>query len=276
LPALFDNYPHPVKLILTDLDGTVTKDELRPLDCEGLRVLRLHNELAREDRAYPPISLITGRPHSYLEAFTRFLATPLPSLFESGCGMHLPDKPLGHEYLFHPALADPAIAEAVARFRRWAEEELAAKRGAGFILGKRYAISLAGNDDCPVEALLEATRDMPADLAPHFFVTRSLGVVDVTPRPVNKGAGLEWLLAYCRAEFGLDVAAANVLGIGDSPNDLPFLTEVGIPCAVANAVEPVRAAAAYVTREPNGAGVAEVAALAVEVNRRLGYGRDDG
>jgi len=272
----FDSYPHPIKLILADLDGTVTADELRPLDCEGLRALRRHNDRSREDGAYPPISLITGRPHSYLEAFARFLATPLPSLFESGCGMHLPTEPLGHEYLFHPALADPTIAEVVGRFRRWAEEELAAKRGAGFILGKRFAISLAGNEDCPVEKLLEATLAMPAELASRFFVTRSRGVVDITPRPVNKGAGLDWLLSYGRDELGLDVAAVNVLGIGDSFNDLPFLKKVGISCAVANAAPEVSEAATYVTGEAAGEGVAEVAALAVEVNRRLGYGCSDG
>ena len=272
----FDSYPHPIKLILADLDGTVTADELRPFDCDALHRLRGYNDLSREDKAYPPLSLITGRPHSYLEAFARFLATPLPSLFESGCGMHLPTEPLGHEYLFHPALADPAVAAAVARFRRWAEEELAAKRGAGFILGKRYAISLAAGDCCTVDELLEAAGDMPADLAARFFVTRSVGVLDVTPRPVNKGAGFEWLLAYGRDELGLDVAAANVLGIGDSFNDLPFLEKVGISCAVANAAPAVREAAAYVTREPAGAGVAEVVAYAAELNRRLGYGGHDG
>jgi hydroxymethylpyrimidine pyrophosphatase-like HAD family hydrolase len=272
----FDSYPHPIKLILADLDGTVTADELRPLDCEGLRALRRHNDRSREDVAYASISLITGRPHSYLEAFARFLATPLPSLFESGCGMHLPTEPLGHEYLFHPALADPTIAEVVARFRRWAEEELAAKRGAGFILGKRYAVSLAAGACCTVEELLEAVGDMPPELAGRFFVTRSLGVVDITPRPVNKGAGLDWLLSYGRDGLGLDVEAANVLGIGDSFNDLPFLKKVGISCAVANAAPAVREAATYVTGEPAGEGVAEVAALAVEVNRRLGYGCSDG
>jgi hydroxymethylpyrimidine pyrophosphatase-like HAD family hydrolase len=272
----FDSYPHPIKLILADLDGTVTADELQPLDCEGLGALRRHNDRSREDGAYPPISLVTGRPHSYLEAFARFLATPLPSLFESGCGMHLPAEPLGHEYLFHPALADPAIADAVARFRRWAGEELAKKRGAGFILGKRYAVSLAAGDCCTVEELLDAVNDVPPELAGRFFVTRSLGVVDITPRPVNKGAGMEWLLSYCRDKLGLDVAAANVLGIGDSFNDLPFLKKVGISCAVADAAPAVREAARYVTGGVAGEGVAEVATLAVELNRRLGYDGDDG
>jgi hydroxymethylpyrimidine pyrophosphatase-like HAD family hydrolase len=267
----FDSYPHPIKLILADLDGTITADEMRPLDCEELAVLRRHNERSREDRAYPPISLITGRPHSYVEAFARFLATPLPSLFESGCGMHLPAARLGYEYLFHPALADPAVAEAAARFLRWAEEELVARRGAGLILGKRYAISLAAGDYCCIDELLEAVRGMPAELAGRFFVTRSADVVDVTPEPVNKGAGFEWLLAYGRAELGLDVAAANVVGVGDSPNDAPFLAKVGIPCAVAGAAPAVREVARYVTREPVGGAVPEVVARAVELNRRLGY-----
>ncbi len=79
-----------------------------------------------------------------------------------------------------------------------------------------------------------------------------------------------------RDELGLDVAAVNVLGIGDSFNDLPFLEKVGISCAVANAAPQVREAAAYVTREPAGAGVAEVVAYAAELNRRLGYGGKDG
>jgi hydroxymethylpyrimidine pyrophosphatase-like HAD family hydrolase len=267
----FDSYPHPIKLVLADLDGTVTADELlRPLDCDDLRVLRRSNERSREEPAVPPISLTTGRPHSYLEAFTRFLATPLPSLFESGCGLHLPAEPLGREYLFHPALADPAVAEAVARFRDWAEEELVARRGAGLILGKRYSVSLAAGDGCPVEELQEAVAAMPPDLAGRFFVTRSLGVVDVTPRPVDKGAGLTWLLDYCREELGLEVDAVNVLGIGDSFNDLPFLKRVGLSCAVANAAAEIREAVAYVTREPTGRGVAEVVALATAVNERLG------
>jgi len=268
----FDSYPHPIKLVLADLDGTVTSDELRPLDCDDLRALRRFNERSREEAAVPPISLTTGRPHSYLEAFARFLATPLPSLFESGCGLHLPTEPLGREYLFHPALADPAVAEAVRRFREWAEEELVARRGAGLILGKRYSVSLAGGDGCSVEEVQEAVAAMPADLAHRFFVTRSLGVVDVTPRPVDKGAGLIWLLDYCRTELNVDVDAANVLGIGDSFNDLPFLRGVGLSCAVANAAPAIREAVDYVTREPTGRGVAEAVALAEAVNERLGFG----
>jgi hydroxymethylpyrimidine pyrophosphatase-like HAD family hydrolase len=267
----FDDYEFPVKLVLADLDGTVTADELKVVDCEGLSVLKRYNERSRCERDYPPISLVTGRPHSYLEAFARFIATPLPSLFESGCGIHLPQNALGHEYIFHPALAAEGVAEAVARFRAWAEGELVAKRGAGFILGKRYATSLAAGDCCTVEELLGVTRNMPAELAPYFFVTRSVGVVDVTPLPLNKGVGFDWLLRYCRDELGLDVAAANVAGVGDSFNDMPFLERVGVSCAVANAAPALRDAVDYVTHEPTAKGVADVVKRAAALNRRLGY-----
>lgn len=270
-PSSFDGYEFPIKLVLADLDGTVTADELGPVDCESLHVLRRYNERSRRERDYAPISLVTGRPHSYLEAFARFIATPLPSLFESGCGMHLPQKPLGYEYLFHPALAAEGIAQAVARFRAWAEEELVATRGAGVILGKRYATSLAAGDCCPVEELLDVTRNMPPELARYFFVTRSVGVVDVTPLPLNKGVGFDWLLQYYRDELGLDVTARNAVGVGDSFNDLPFLERVGISCGVANAAPAVRDAVDYVTQEPTAKGVADVVERAAALNRRLGY-----
>lgn len=267
----FDSYPHPIKLILADLDGTVTADELRPFDCDALHRLRAYNDLSREDKAYPPISLITGRPHSYLEAFARFLATPLPSLFESGCGMHLPTAPLGREYVFHPALAGARVSEALERFRAWADDELVANRGAGVIIGKKYSFSFAAGDRCSVEELLEAARAMPADLAPLFVVTRSIGVVDVTPRPIDKGSGLDWLTGYLRSELGFDVAAADVVGVGDSYNDLPFLAKVGISCAVPNAAAAVRDAVDCVAAKPTAEGVAEIVERAAAANLRLGY-----
>jgi HAD superfamily hydrolase (TIGR01484 family) len=269
----FDRYEFPIKLILADLDGTITADELKPLDCQGLGVLKRYNDLSRRegDRTFPPISLVTGRPHSYLEAFARFIGTPLPSLFESGCGIHLPGRPLGREYIFHPVLANPRISEALARFRAWADEELVLKRGAGVIIGKKYSLSFAASDRCPVEELLDAARDMPPDLAPLFFVTRSVGVVDVTPRPIDKGFGLEWLLTYLRDDRGFDAGTANVVGVGDSYNDLPFLRKVGKACAVPAAAAAVRQEVDYVAARAAAEGVAEIAELAAALNRRLGY-----
>ena len=268
---VFDRYAHPIKLVLSDLDGTITADELGPLDCGGLAGLRRYNERARAERAVPPVSIVSGRPHSYVEAFARFIATPLPSLFESGCGLHFPDRPLGREYEFHPALAEPAVVEACARFRAWAAEELLRRRGAGFIIGKQLALSYAPSASCSVDELLAATEAMPADLRPRFIVSRSAAVVDVTPDPVDKAAGVRWLVDHLRRERAWDLTAANVAGVGDSFNDLSFLDAVGVSCAVAGAFPEVRARVAYCARADTAEGVAEVVERAIALNRRLGY-----
>jgi len=271
LADVFDTYAHPIKLILSDLDGTITTEELKPIDCEGLRALRRNNERSRLERDVPPLSIATGRPHSYLEAFCRFLSTPLPSLFESGCGLHLPADPLGRDYFFHPALQDPAVKESCRALEAWAERELMQKRGAGFIIGKEYAISYTPGECCSVDDLLAAMKEMPAELADRFFVTRSSAVVDITPKPVDKGVGVAWLLSFCRERLGLDIQAANVVGIGDSYNDLPLLDQVGVPCAVANATAAVKARVAYVAEGRSAAGVEEIAERAIALNRRLGW-----
>jgi hypothetical protein len=271
LADVFDTYAHPIKLVLSDLDGTITAEELGPLDCEGLHALMDYNLRAGRERVVPPLSMITGRPHSYLEAFCRFLATPLPSLFESGCGMHLAGRPLGKEYIFHPALSEEGVVDALERFRAWAEAELVAKRGAGFIIGKRYALSYAPSDCCSVDELLAIIETMPADLVPHFMISRSAAVADITPWPVDKAAGTDWLLGYCRRELGLDIDAANVVGVGDSFNDLTFLAKVGVGCAVANAAPAVKSRVAYVAPAESARGVAAIMGRVETLNRRLGY-----
>jgi len=270
-PDVFDRYPHPIKLVLTDLDGTLTADEQGPLDCETLHLIRALNERSRASKAYPPISVVTGRPQPYLEAFAKFVATPLPSLFESGCGMYLPGRPLGQDYVFHPSLEDEETQSAARDFKTWADRELVSTRGAGFILGKRYALSYAPAPSSDVEELLAATDALPDDLARRFFITRSIGVLDVTPRPVHKGTGVLWLLDYCQRHLGLDIMPANVVAVGDSYNDVPMFEAVEVACAVANASPYVKERVDYVAEAATGLGVAEVVERAAALNRRLGY-----
>lgn len=63
-------------------------------------------------------------------------------------------------------------------------------------------------------------------------------------------------------KYGLDLN--QVAFVGDDLNDLPALECVGLACAVADAVEPVQAAAHFVTRRRGGDGaVREVCELLV-------------
>ena len=60
------------------------------------------------------------------------------------------------------------------------------------------------------------------------------------------------------------LALNNVAFVGDDVNDLPALECVGLACAVADAVEPVKAVAHYVTEQRGGNGaVREVCELLI-------------
>ena len=98
------------------------------------------------------------------------------------------------------------------------------------------------------EAIVEA-------LAPYselLEVHSSVSCVDVTPAGIDKGAGARWL----SAETGIPLAAMG--GIGDSPNDLPFLRLAGRSAAPSNAADQVRAAVDYVSPYENGEGVLDI------------------
>ena len=75
-----------------------------------------------------------------------------------------------------------------------------------------------------------------------------LGVTHVYQYVRDKGAALEKL----RDELGLD--ADEVCYIGDDLLDLPALARAGLPVAVGDAAEEVKAAAALVTSRPGGHG----------------------
>ena len=77
---------------------------------------------------------------------------------------------------------------------------------------------------------------------------RELGVTEVAQGVDDKGAALAALLAR-RGLLGADCACL----VDDTP-DLPLMSAVGLPAAVADAEPEVIAAARYVTRRPGGAG----------------------
>lgn len=77
---------------------------------------------------------------------------------------------------------------------------------------------------------------------------KELGVDEVTQGAGNKGEVIE---AVCRR---LQVAPAETCFVGDDLPDLAAMERVGYPVAVADAEEPVRLAAAWVTSRRGGCG----------------------
>lgn len=267
---ILGSYPHTIKLIVTDLDGCLTGYEEGPVDAAGLAELRLWNDRAVEEEYVPPAVLISGRPMGYVEAFARLVGSPYPCIFENGCGMYRPDGGLGHEYAFHPVLvADPEIELAVVRFNEYLEEHLIKPKACGRIMGKRYAISLTPCPGGPVEELMAAVKSAPAELLDGFYVTRSISVVDITPAGINKGSGFDWLIDVLRGNYGLDIGPENVLGVGDSWGDLPFLEKCGVSAAPANAAADVQERVGYTSPSKEIYAVLDIIAGAAVHNKRL-------
>ncbi|MCP4230107.1 MAG: HAD family phosphatase [bacterium] len=270
LPSIFDNYPYPIMLVLSDLDGCLTGDEAAPVDCVQIKAIRRFNELALDDAAVPPVSICTGRPHAYVEAFGRFIAARLPSVFENGCGLHSREWGMGREYRYHPAITeDPEFSAIYRETVEYLRDNVIIPLDCGVIQGKRYCISITPRADRTMKELMEYIEAIPAHLRGHLNITRSIAVADVTPRGIDKGAGLVWLIEVLRDEFDMDIAFENVLAIGDSWGDLPMLNKVGIACAPANAADVAKEAADFVSESGDAEAVAEVIAGAVAINRRL-------
>jgi hypothetical protein len=76
--------------------------------------------------------------------------------------------------------------------------------------------------------------------------------VDITPRGIDKGAGLSFLCEH----LGVDLASC--VAIGDSHNDLPMLRRAGHPAAPRNADPDVCRVAEYVSPLPEALGVADI------------------
>lgn len=96
------------------------------------------------------------------------------------------------------------------------------------------------------DVMIGRLRDLPLELARSDSKT-----LEVSPAGATKGSGL---LALAR-ELGVDPGAT--VAVGDSDNDLPMLAVAGLPVAMGNANERVRAAASLVVADNDHDGVAE-------------------
>lgn len=98
-------------------------------------------------------------------------------------------------------------------------------------------------------AMLEVIREMGLEVQVIF----NRGAVMALPAGVNKATGLDVALRR------LGLSRHEVVGIGDGENDHSMLEYCECGVAVANAVDSLKLAAAFVTRGADGIGVAELA-----------------
>ena len=76
--------------------------------------------------------------------------------------------------------------------------------------------------------------------------------LNILPDGLDKGKGLEFFASKT------GYALAEMLGVGDSDSDLPFLALTGYSAAPANANQAVRQAVQYVSPYPTVEGVRDI------------------
>ena len=208
--------------LATDYDGTLASDGA--VDLKTVAALR---RLAATGRK---LILVTGRQlNDLLRVF------PEASIFdavvaENGAVLHRPDSRDTR------VLAPPPPADFVAALQR---------RGVDPLWQGQVVVATVQPND---RAVMEVIRELRLDLQ----VILNKGSVMVLPGSVDKATGLRAALDE------LALAPRSVVAIGDAENDQAFLAMSGYGVAVANALDPLKASAAHVTRGEAGAGVREI------------------
>jgi hydroxymethylpyrimidine pyrophosphatase-like HAD family hydrolase len=79
-----------------------------------------------------------------------------------------------------------------------------------------------------------------------------LRFVNILSPGISKGEAVEYLTQH------LSLSRAQVMGVGDGPNDDPLLRAVGFPVAMGNSIDALKQIATYVAPDVEDDGLAQV------------------
>ena len=262
------------KVLFLDMDGTTLNDQ-HEIPEENLKAME---EAAR---AGHDVVVTTGRP----EASAKNLMAKY-CLDQVGCryviannGGTILDYQTG-EILFSTGLPLPWVKELVEEARRQdvfiqtyagdrvvAEKEdegldyYAKKNGMERLVvpdimavlerepGKALLIDM--HDHERLEKYKAAMENWSLGKVEMYFSSREF--LEVVPRGINKGNAVR---AYCEM---FHIPVSDTIAAGDEQNDLPMILAAGVGCAMANAVDEVKAGADYITENDNNhSAVAEI------------------
>ncbi|WP_279358071.1 Cof-type HAD-IIB family hydrolase [Methylobacterium indicum] len=260
------NAASPIRLVVTDVDGTlVTGDKrLTPRAVRAVEALRARGIAFTVASSRPPIGL---RP------LVAPLGLTLPMGAFNGSTVVRPDLSLVDETLIPEAAARKAAARFAAEgIALWVFAEgawlLTDPAGAYTDLERRtlQAEPRVVDDLAPhlgrAAKLVGVSRDHAALAALELRLAEEIGegaavhrsqayYLDVTPPHVDKGHFV------ARLAGELDIALAQVAVLGDMANDTAMFSRAGLSIAMGNASEAVQRAATHVTGTNEADGFAE-------------------
>lgn len=215
----------PIKAILIDVDDCLlpTNGKVYLAFFEALHELSRYIKGANSGK-FSPIGWCSGRDRNYIEAVSFFIGLPDSwSVIESGIALF---NPATKELIFNSALT-PEIKEAFEEISQKRIPQILEKYPGLFVYpGNMIQVTLErkyGSNVSLIGDAYKTVRKEFSDLISSGLVTvhRSQIAVDISPAGIDKASGVKFFAE--KTGINLD----QILGIGDSDGDLPFLQLVG-------------------------------------------------
>lgn len=228
-----------MKAIALDIDGCVTNGKGNHTSPSLLSSL---NQALKKSNTSS--FLCTGRSAPYVEAVAQFLDINQWCICENGAYLY---HPIEDSLIYHPlinkntlnALADFQIQLQKNKYKKICRKEL----------GKEVCISLNPLDMSIKDLFYQLKEVVNRDL---LYINYSTTAVDITPIGVDKGSALEFL---CRQQT---ISPDDVLAIGDSSGDIPFMSLSGYKACPSNSSDSVKLISDYISDLPATSGVIDI------------------
>jgi hypothetical protein len=246
-----------LRLVAVDVDGCLSGGESQPIDLGLLGYMAELNDRSRQDPLVPAITFITGRSAQYVEVIQQLTRGYLPAIYEVGSAALLPQE---YRFLYNPILR-PEAFDSIRQARDLIWSTLGKANRAYYQPGLELTISVY---PIPPVTMEECGQQVDALMEPYqewLKVERSRTCIDILPREAGKATGLHWLADLAGVPF------SAMAGIGDSPNDGPFLELVAFSGAPANAHPEVKGAVDHLSPWPEGRGVRDFLERCLEYNQ---------
>lgn len=215
-----------IKLVLTDIDGTLTKDRgTYEIDLDAIKALR---ELEKKGIK---VGLVSGNSYPVVRALYTYFHFHGGLVAENGCVVY-----------FNNSLVK--VCEEI-------DLDLAEKFSSLFGVRSSWQNEFKYCDLAFSPPKL--SNEMIAWAKERGLYIKTSGyAIHISKSQKGKGDGVRKLIELH------GISKDEVLGIGDSDTDVEFLEEVGIKVAVGNGDEEIKKVADYITLNPSGKGVIEV------------------
>ncbi len=248
----------PIRLFVCDIDGCLSKGSTHSFDPELIAAFAETNRLSRIDPDVPAITFCTGRTMPYVECLLQVIDGRVPALCENGTVLF---DPIEYEIVVSPHLGENE-RDLLQRMKALIDTNLICK-DVQHEYGKFTHFTLLVSPPETSEELAHRAAKLAEEFGDSFVVETTKMCVHVTFRHIHKGTGIEWLAE----KTGVD--PAEMAGIGDARPDIPFLEQVGLACAPANAHPDVKALAHWHSDLPDAKAALEFLRRIVVRNREI-------